>query len=274
MNCRPGPSVRDGPSPLPPVPIASARPSPALVTGLWQVAQAMSRFPLSTLSNMSAWPRSTSAGGWAGVDPIGTVPQRLRLCRSSASSDAGGPDGVVHQSQPVASTSRPRYAVLTMRVIIVRLLSRCSTQWERDGELVRHHVNPTEGRRNRGRKEEAAYRPGVRHSDDVARRYDQPIRPVRHAAAVAQVELRMPYAQAPGRRPFRPRFFQLVCSPLDEVSLRQVVVDGPHQEAKLQRDGPCERPRDFVTEAQAKQCVREVEAVLDGPAAHRDQAAP
>src|SRR6266481_4901977 len=128
MNCRPGPKVRDGPSPLPPVSIA-----------------------------------------------------------------AGGPDGVVHPSQPVASTSRPRYAVLTMRVIIVRLLSLCSTQWERDGELVRHHVNPTEGRRNRGRKEEAADdRPGVRENVAVARCYDQPIRPVRHAAAVAQVEIGMP----------------------------------------------------------------------------------
>src|SRR5713101_2463591 len=207
MNCRPGPSVRDGPSPLPPVPIASARPSPALVTGLWQVAQAMSRFPLSTLSNMSTWPRSTSAGGWAGAGPIGTVPHRLKLCRSSASSDAGGSDGVVHPSQPVASTSRPRYAVLTMRVIVVRLLSLGSTQRERDGELVRHHVNPTEGRRNRGWKEEAAYRPGVRHADDVAWRYDQPIRPVRHASAVAQLELRKPETQAPRRRPFGPRFF-------------------------------------------------------------------
>src|SRR5712692_1953058 len=192
MNCRPGPSVRDGPSPLPPVPIASARPSPALLPALSQVAQAMSRFPLSTLSNMSAWPRSTSAGGCAGVGPIGTVPHRLKLCRSTASSDAGGPDGVVHPSQPVASTSRPRYAVLTMRVIIVRLLSLGSTQRERDGELVRHYVNPTEGRRNRGWKEEAAYRPGARQNDAVARRCDQPIRPMQHAAAVAQLELRMP----------------------------------------------------------------------------------
>src|SRR4029077_19566168 len=97
--------------------------SPALVTGLWQVAQAMSRFPLSTLSNMKAWPSPTSAGGGAGVGPIGTVPHLFRLSRSSASSDAGGPDGVVHPSQPAASTSRPRYAVPTMRVIIVRLLS-------------------------------------------------------------------------------------------------------------------------------------------------------
>src|SRR5207247_8198846 len=87
MNCRPGPSVRDDPSPLPPVPIDSARPSAAWDTGLWQVAQAMSRFPLRILSNRSAWPRSTSAGAWSGVGPIGTTPDLPRLCRSSASSD-------------------------------------------------------------------------------------------------------------------------------------------------------------------------------------------
>src|SRR5690348_6750931 len=104
----------------------------------------MSRFPLSTLSNMSAWPRSTSAGGWAGVGPIGTVPHRLRLCRSSASIAAGGPEGVFHPSQPVASTSKPKYAVPTMRLIIVHLQSPGSAQRERDGELVRDHVHPVE----------------------------------------------------------------------------------------------------------------------------------
>src|SRR5882757_9744382 len=112
----------------------------------------MSRFPLKTLSNMRAWPRSTSAGAWVGVGPIGTVPHLPRLCRSSASIDAGGPEGVFHPSQPVASTSRPRYAVPTMRVIIVHL----SAQWERDGELVRDHVNAIEGRwQRRGRGEDA-----------------------------------------------------------------------------------------------------------------------
>src|SRR5712691_11214074 len=109
----------------------------------------MSRFPLKTLSNMSAWPRSTSAGAWAGVGPIGTVPHLPRLCRSSASIDAGGPEGVFHPSQPVASTSKPRYAVLTIEVVIVRLLSLGSTQWERYGELMCDHVNAIEGRRQR-----------------------------------------------------------------------------------------------------------------------------
>src|SRR5256886_11637309 len=104
----------------------------------------MSRFPLKTLSNMSAWPRSTSAAGWAGVGPIGTVPHLLRLCRRSASSDAAGPEGVFHPSQPVASTSRPRYVVLTKRVIIVHLQSPGSAQRERDGELVRDHVYAVE----------------------------------------------------------------------------------------------------------------------------------
>src|SRR5260370_1388046 len=57
MNCRPEPNVRDGPSPLPPVPIASDRPSPALVTGLWQGPPAMSRFPPTPLSNKNPRPR-------------------------------------------------------------------------------------------------------------------------------------------------------------------------------------------------------------------------
>ena len=71
---------------------------------------------------MSAWPRSTSAAAWTGVAPIGTTLHPPRLCRSSASIDAGGPDGVFHPSQPLASTSNPRYAVPTLRVIIVHLL--------------------------------------------------------------------------------------------------------------------------------------------------------
>src|SRR5438045_8078451 len=82
----------------------------------------MSRFPLRTLSNMSAWPRSTSAAAWTGVAPIGTTLHPPRLCRSSASIDAGGPDGGFHPWQPLASTSNPRYAVRTLRVIIVHLL--------------------------------------------------------------------------------------------------------------------------------------------------------
>src|SRR3989442_11669348 len=114
----------------------------------------MSRFPLKTLSNMSAWPRSTSAAGWAGVGPIATVPHLLRLCHPSASSDAGGPEGVFHPSQPVASPSTPRYVVLTKRGIIVRLQSPSSAQWERDGGLVRRHVCAVEGHRraHRGKK--------------------------------------------------------------------------------------------------------------------------
>src|SRR5438094_6150144 len=136
----------------------------------------MSRFPLKTLSNMSACPRSTSAAGWAGVGPIGTVPHLLRLCRRSASSDAGGPEGVFHPSQPVASTSRPRYVVLTKRVIIVHLQSPGSPQRERDGELVGDHVHPVERhRRARGGKE--ARRPtghGVGDESILVRR-NQPI---------------------------------------------------------------------------------------------------
>src|SRR5438128_10349848 len=100
----------------------------------------MSRFPLKTLSNMSAWPRSTSAAGWAGVGPIGTVPHLLRLCRRSASSDAGGPEGVFHPSQPAATPSRRGYVVLTKRVITVHFQWRGSAHRERAGELVLNHV--------------------------------------------------------------------------------------------------------------------------------------
>src|SRR5438128_6548909 len=274
MNWRPGPSVRDGPSPLPPVPIDSARPSAAWDTGSWQVAQAMSRLPLKTLSNMRAWPRSTSACGWAGVGAIGTTPHLPRLCRSSASSDAGGPDGVFHPSQPLASTSRPRYAVPTMRVIIVHLLSRDSAQRERDGELVRDHVNPIEGRRRPHRGKEAS-RPLIEHGvGELVRRCDQPIRPVRHAPAVAQLELRKPDTQAPRGRPFEPRLFHTPGGTIDEVSLGEVVVDGAHHETELQGGGLRERPHDFATDAQAEQRVREVEAIVDRPAAHRDRITP
>src|SRR5881296_393177 len=129
----------------------------------------MSRLPLNTLSNMSAWPRSTSAAGWAGVGPIGTVPHRLRLCRRSASSDAGGPEGVFHPSQPVASTSRPRYVVLTKRVIIVHLQSPGSAQRERDGELVRDHVYAVERHRRPRRGKEARPHTGVHSSHDSSR---------------------------------------------------------------------------------------------------------
>src|SRR5207253_2233554 len=53
-NWRPGPRVREGPRPVPPVPIDSDRPSPSWVDGWWQVAHATSRLPLRILSNMSA----------------------------------------------------------------------------------------------------------------------------------------------------------------------------------------------------------------------------
>src|SRR2546430_227478 len=272
MNWRPGPSVRDGPSPLPPVPIDSARPSVAWDTGSWQVAQAMSRFPLKTLSNMSAWPRSTSAAGWAGVGPIGTVPHLLRLCRRSASSDAGGPEGVFHPSQPVASTSRPRYVVLTKRVIIVHLQAPGSAQRERDGELVRDHVYAVERHRRAHRGEEARRDIGHGVGDESILRRNQPIRPVGHAPAVSQLELREAEGQAPRRRPFEPRFFQMARDPLDMVLLREVVVNGAHREAELQGGGPGEGPeRDLATHADADQRVREVKAVFDRPAPHRDR---
>src|SRR5439155_3604024 len=100
-----------------------------------------------------------------------------RHYRSSASSDAGGPDGVFHPSQPVASTSRPRYAVPTMRVIIVRLLSPGSAQRERDGELMRDHVNPIEGRRNCWRGKEP-HRRRASYAEELVGRRDQAIRHV------------------------------------------------------------------------------------------------
>src|SRR2546425_7957426 len=151
----------------------------------------MSRFPLKTLSNMSAWPRSTSAAGWAGVGPIGTVPHLLRLCRRSASSDAAGPEGVFHPSQPVASTSRPRYVVLTKRVIIVHLQSPGSVQRERDGELVHDHVYAVERHRRAHRGKEARRHTDHGIGDEPIRvRCDQSIRPVGHAPAVSQLELR------------------------------------------------------------------------------------
>src|SRR5712691_592128 len=225
----------------------------------------MSRFPLKTLSNMSAWPRSTSAAGWAGVGPIGTAPHLLRLCRRSASSDAGGPEGVFHPSQPVASTSRPRYVVLTKRVIIVHLQSPGSAQWERDGELVRDHVYAVERHRRAHRGKEARRDVGRGVGDESIRvRRDQPIRPVRHPPAVSQLELREAEAHAPGRRPFEPRLFQMPRDRLDMVLLLEVVVYGAHGEAQLQGGGPGEGPeRDLATHADADQRVREVKAVLD-----------
>src|SRR3989442_115521 len=233
----------------------------------------MSRFPLKTLSNMSAWTRSTSAAGWAGVGPIGTVPHLLRLCRRSASSDAAGPEGVFHPSQPVASTSRPRYVVLTKRVIIVHLQSPSSAQWERDGELVRHHVYAVERHRRAHRGKKARPHTGHGIGDEPIRvRCDEPIRPVRHAPAVTQLELRKAEAQAPRRGPFEPRFFQITRHRLDMVLLREVVVDGAHREAELQGGGPGEGPeRDLATHADADQRVREVKAVFDRPAPHRDR---
>src|SRR2546422_3505428 len=114
--------------------MASDRPSAACCDGRWHVAQAMSRLPLRILSNISAWPRSTSAGSCAGIGPIGTVPQRCRDCRSSVSSGGGSVSGGVTASQPAASPSRPRQIARTMRVIIV---PPCSPQRERDRDLVR-----------------------------------------------------------------------------------------------------------------------------------------
>src|SRR6266853_4203221 len=234
----------------------------------------MSRFPLKTLSNMSAWPKSTSAAGWAGVGPIGTVPHLLKLCRSSASSDAGGSEGVFHPSQPVASTSRLRYVVLTKRVIIVHLQSPGSAQRERDGELERDHVYAVERHRRVPRGEEARRDNGHGIGDESILVRNQPIRPVRHAPAVSQLELREAEAQAPGRRPFEPRFLKTVHGHVHVVLLREVVVDGAYREAQLQGGGLGEGPeRDFSTDADADQRVREVKAVVDRPTAHRDHTA-
>jgi len=181
---------------------------------LWQVAQEMSRFPAQHLVEHERWPRSTSAGGLGGSRPDSA---RCPIDSGSAVARHRATPAARTESPPVASRWPARadrgIAVLTNachhRAPPVTLL----TQWERHGELLRDHVNPTEGRRNRGRKEEAAYRPGARHSDAAAWRYDQPIRPVRHAGRGSTARTPGAVRSGPRSASIPPTILSAVCSP-------------------------------------------------------------
>src|SRR3989442_193885 len=222
---------------------------------------------------MSACPRSTSAGFWAGTGPIGTTPQRARLCRSSASSGAGSVSGGVIPSQPAASPSRPRQMVPTRRVVIV---PPCSPQRERYRDLVRGGVDPLEAERAAGRHEDAASRHReISTAREKARRlHARPAGPVSDAPAVANLEIREPETEPPGGRPLDPPLVQPVPNGLDVVGLRQPVADGADHQTELQSGRLPERPQLHVpTEAQPHEPVREAETVLDGLATHRDRVA-
>jgi hypothetical protein len=88
-NGRVAPLMRDGPRPVPPVPIDSDRASSVKNDGWWQVAQAMSRLPLSTRSKKRSRPRRTFAGEGAGPGSSGPMPCDFSSPRSVRSNWPG-----------------------------------------------------------------------------------------------------------------------------------------------------------------------------------------
>src|SRR5512142_1145728 len=144
---RPGPSVRDGPSPTPPVPTASGCASPIDVRGSWQVAHAMSRLPLSSLSKNRSLPRATSAESCSGVAAIGTTPYPPIACRSSASTLAGSVKLWSVATQAPRARTTADDGSRTNRFSMTVLLSM---QGQRQGHLVRDRRHAHEVQRRIG----------------------------------------------------------------------------------------------------------------------------
>src|SRR3989441_5133260 len=268
---RPGPRVRAVPVPIPPVPIASGRPSVACSAGSWQVAHEISRLPLRILSNSSARPSATSAGSCWGGAAIGTTPHWPMLRRSCASSDSGKLVGGV-SSHAAASSSAATHSGLTETVMMNLRAGSMDRQRQRD--LMSSGIDVDQAQRTTRHRQDrpARDRKVANTHEKLAARTAGPFR---DAAAIAELELREAERQAPGRRPLEPTGAQGALRELDMVGLLQPIVDGAHHQPELQADRlrrACER--DVATHADAEHRVGELEPVFDRLAADRNRVAP
>src|SRR2546425_4412237 len=267
---RPGPRVRAVPVPIPPVPIASGRPSVACSAGSWQVAHEISRLPLRILSNSSARPSVTSAGCCSGGAAIGTTFHWPMLRRSCASTDSGKLVGGV-SSHAAASRSAATHSGLTETVMTYLRAGSMDRQRQRDlvsgGIDVDQAQRAIRGCENRpAREREIAHAHAELTEAGTAGAFRDP-------AAIAELELREAEGQAPGRCPLEPPSMQRALGELDVIRLLQPIVDRPHHQPELQADFGRAFEHDVASDPDAEHRVGELEPVLDRLAARGDRVA-
>src|SRR6267143_4857816 len=193
------------------------------------------------------------------------------LRRSCASTDSGKlvVGGVSHAARMSAAT----HSDLTEKVIVRLRADSVDRQRQRDlmsgGIDVDQAQRATGGCENRsaGDREVAKPNTELAEASGAAGAF-------RDTAAVAELDLRKPERQAPGRRPLDPTGAQRALRELDTVGLLQPIADGPYHQAELQTDRFRRAlERDVATRADAEHRVGEFEPVLHRLAADGDRVA-